>query len=324
LRNAAPPESPEQRCLEIAFAGLRPGQCARAATATFILPDDLSMSGYELIASPTLYAGQPIEARLIASPDNDQAVEAALYLRYYNADDLPARLYGPAQQLAPAGTCVLTWKAPDTQGGPIFEIGIEIRTAGGTASRGRVYLDWLDWSGEPDVTFVRPPGRTLPNFPLLYRRAWANAVDHWDYWWNQPFRIIQDSGRGMISTGTRDWKNYTASARVTAAKFHAGGIAVRVQGLRRYYALLLVEENKLRLVKMLNDERILAERDFAWDIWRPYDLRLEADGSRLRAWIDGQIALEAEDSDDPLSGGGVALVVERGHLAAPAVRVAPV
>jgi ADP-ribosylglycohydrolase len=312
------------RCLKIAYQELLPDLCIRAATATFILPEDINMSGYELIASPTLYSGQVVEAQVIGDATNHSPVTVALFLSYYNADDLPVHIAAPAQQLTAGEIRRLEWKVPDIQGCPIFQIGIEIRTAEDSVlSSGSIYLDYLDWAGAPDVVFARPTGRTLPEFPMLYRRAWANAIDHWDPWWQQSFRIIKNYGRGLISIGTRQWRDYAASARVTSAKFHAGGIAVRVQGLERYYALLLVEENKVQLVKAFDGEQILAERDFEWEIWKPYLMRLEAKGSQLHGWINDQLVFQVEDLKQPLTGGGVALVVERGHLAAPSVRVEP-
>jgi ADP-ribosylglycohydrolase len=313
------------RCLKIAYQELAPHQCARAATATFILPEDLDMRAYELIASPTLYPGQVVEAQVIGDANNLTPVNVALFLSYYNADDLPVSITAPAQLLAAGEIQTLEWKVPDIQGCPIFQIGIEVRAAEGTVSNGgSIYLDYLDWTGTPDVVFTRPAGRTLPDLPMLYRRAWVNAVDHWDHWWQQPFRIIKNRGRGLISIGTRQWKDYAASARITSAKFHSGGIAVRVQGLERYYALLLVENNKVQLVKAFDGDQILAECDFQWEIWKPYQMRLEVKGSQLLGWIDDQLVVQAEDLQEPLTRGGVALVVERGHLAAPAVRVEPI
>jgi ADP-ribosylglycohydrolase len=313
------------RCLKIVYQDLLPDQCSRTATATYILPEDLNMDGYELIASPTLYPGQVVEAQVIGEAKNLAPVKVALFLSYYNADDLPVHITAPAQLLIAGETRRLEWKVPNIQGGPIFQIGLEIRTVEDAVSNsGSIYLDYLDWTGAPDVVFARPTGRTLPDFPMLYRRAWANAVDHWDHWWQQPFRIIKNRGRGLISIGTREWKDYAASARVTSVKFHAGGIAVRVQGLERYYGLLLVEENKVQLVKALDGEQVLAERDFEWEIWKPYQMRLEARGNHLRAWINDKLIIQVEDLKEPLTGGGIALVVDRGHLAAPDIRVEPI
>jgi ADP-ribosylglycohydrolase len=324
LQNIAGKSRDGKYCLQLAFDHLPPGRVARTATATFILPEDLNMGGYELIASPTIYSGQTAQALIMSDGQTTGNLETALFIRFYDANDQPAILHSPPQHLSPDENCLLEWQIPEINGCPIFQIGVEIRAVPGSPDiEGCIYLDWLDWTGEPSCTFSRPAGRTLPDHPMLYRRAWAQAVDHWDHWWNQPFRIIQDRGRGMISIGTRQWRDYAVSARVTSAKFQSGGIAVRVQGLKRFYALLLVEGGKLQLLKALDGNHILAECDFHWDIWKPYEMRLEVIGNHLRGWIDGKMLLETVDEGSPLSGGGIALVIERGHLAAPAVHIEP-
>jgi ADP-ribosylglycohydrolase len=324
LKNVSGFSHTGKRCLKIAFQGLASHRCIRAATATFVLPEDLNMKEYELIASPTLYTGQTVYAHLTSSVENSDAVEVALFLSYYNADDLPEMISAHPQRLNPGESGELEWEVPTIYGCPIFRIGIEIHGLEDDASTdGSVYLDYLDWNGAPDVIFTRPPGRTLPEFPILYRRAWANAVDHWDHWWQQTFRIIKNKGRGMISTGTRQWTDYSVTAQVTAAKFCAGGIAARVQGLQRFYALLLVEENRVQLLKALDGDHILAECTFEWEIWKPYQLRLEVCGNQLRGWINSELLFDIEDEFAPLMSGGVALVVDQGHLAAPQVCVGP-
>ena len=128
----------------------------------------------------------------------------------------------------------------------------------------------------------------------------------------------------------------------------AAGIAARVQGMRRYYALLLCSDGvdghpTARLVKALDGNTVLAETDFAWEFDEKHDLSLEVvdahevdahevdahhmdahqSSTRLRAWIDGQPVFEARDADRTLSGGGVALVCEEGRTATEIVTVRP-
>ncbi len=62
----------ETNRLELDFAYLAPGRAARVATPTFILPSEANMSGYGMIACPTLYPGQTIKAALHAEY-NDQS-----------------------------------------------------------------------------------------------------------------------------------------------------------------------------------------------------------------------------------------------------------
>ena len=61
-------------------------------------------------------------------------------------------------------------------------------------------------------------------------------------------------------------------------------------------------------------EAILAETDFVWEFDGVYDLKLEVVGTRLRGWVDGQLILEAEDTDRPLEGGAVALLCDSGCI----------
>ena len=60
------------------------------------------MSGYTLLASPTLYPGQTVRAALVADGANQAPVTCRLYIRTYGADDALFRVYGPETVLAPA------------------------------------------------------------------------------------------------------------------------------------------------------------------------------------------------------------------------------
>ena len=54
-----------------------------ATTPTFIPPEAIVMPGYTLLASPTLYPGQEVRARLVAHRGNAGPVEARLLIRFY-------------------------------------------------------------------------------------------------------------------------------------------------------------------------------------------------------------------------------------------------
>jgi hypothetical protein len=135
---------------------------------------------------------------------------------------------------------------------------------------------------------------------------------------------MQNAGRGLLIIGTREWADYQVSATLTPHMVVACGIAARVQGLRRYYALLLHWEGSVRLIKALDGEIILAESLQPWEFGRPYRLRLAVEGARIRAWIEGKLLFDVVDSDRPLTCGGIALVCEEGRVATDAVSVAPI
>ena len=125
----------------------------------------------------------------------------------------------------------------------------------------------------------------------------------------------------MLIQGTREWRNYCVVADVTPHAVQAAGIAARVQGLRRYYSLQLLKPQKLQLCKMLDSSTVLAEIDFSWELDHTYLLELEVNQNILKARVDGQLILRAEDSDASLKDGGIALLVSEGRTATQKVAV---
>jgi hypothetical protein len=305
-----------RRSLALRYRHLAPGRFARAATATFIPSEAIEMPGYMLFASPTLYPGQTVRARLAADGANGGPIAARLYLRSYGADDKLVRTYGPETTLAPGAGYEWTWPLPDMGGAPVAEIGVEL--AAPRRAEGSVYLDYLTWDGAPNVTLGRPAaGGTM------WRRTWVDGVDHFDRWWPEAYRLAQDHGTGLLIQGGRDWSDYRVSATITPHMAAACGIGARVQGMRRYYALLLRRGGVAQLVKALDGEAALAETGYDWEFGRAYALSLEVVGVRLRAWVDDRLLFEVEDGDRPLPGGGVALICAEGRMATDAVAVRP-
>ena len=78
------------------------------------------------------------------------------------------------------------------------------------------------------------------------------------------------------------------------------GIAARVQGLRRYYALLLTGDGRARVVRANDEVTVLADVAFDVEYFRTYELALEVIGSRIRAWVDGVLLADVVD-ESPLS-----------------------
>ncbi len=157
----------------------------------------------------------------------------------------------------------------------------------------------------------------------MWRRAWVNGVDRFDEHWPEPYRLVQNSGTGLLIQGTREWTDYEVSAPVRPHMVASAGIGARVQGMRRYYALLLIKGGKARLVKALDGEVALAETGFPWHFDVTYELRLKVQGNRLRASLDGEEIFDVEDHDRPLTSGAVALVCEEGRTESEVVRVRP-
>lgn len=313
-----------ERSLALRYKGVALGRVARASTATFIPSVETARyfdgQGYALMASPTLYPGQVVKAGLSADNSNKQAVTCCLYLRVYEGpnDEITFRR-SHEFVLRPGEYHELDWSIDDTDGAPIAAIGVEVNSE--ARADGTVYLDYLTWEGAPNTTLTRPF-----NGGAMWRRAWINGMDQYDErWplekWPESFRMAQNHGRGLLIQGMREWTDYKVSAGINLHMVKAAGLAARVQGMRRYYALLLCNDGKARLVKALDGEAILAETNYTWHYAETHTFALRVVGNTIAASLDGQVLFEVEDHNRPLTGGGVAFVCEEGRISSEAVEI---
>jgi hypothetical protein len=287
-----------------------------ATTPTFILPSELNMEGYKFLASPTLYSGQEVSFGLSA----EEAFLGKLIIHHYNNEDELDVLEGPEINLAAGEYKEFKWIVPGTNNQPIAEIGF-------TGTQGTIFLDYLTWSGIPNTTFSFPFGITKEfpwEYPQVWRKAFVSSMDHWEHWWKEPFRLVQNEGRGMITQGTLDWQDYSVEADIKPWLIKQAGITARVQGLKRYYALMLTENKKLVILKALDGDRILADVDFNWEEYTTYQLKLEVRDDTIKGFVDGEKMIETTDSTQPLSRGYVGYVVEVGHINSQAMAVKPI
>jgi len=336
LENVAGHSLEGSRCLALHYQGLASGRYGRVETATFIPSQEVAATfdrrGYRLLASPSLYPGQTLRARLSASEHNHTPVQACLYIKHYDEQDKLATILGQGVTLEPGGEATLTWRAPHTGSYPIAQVGVQVTGNGG--QNGTLYLDYLTWEGAPHVILDRPAERQHRHSqgepgPLLWKRAWVDGFDgvqrltgsdHWP----EPYRLVQNRGRGILMQGTRQWQDYQVTARMTPHMCQAGGVAVRVQGMQRYYALLL-DQDKTYLVRVFEGQgTILAQVEGGWQFGLPYNLDLQVVGNHLAATVNGVTVLQAEDPEHLFAGGGIGLVCEVGRIGRDHVEVKPV
>jgi rhamnogalacturonan endolyase len=146
---------------------------------------------------------------------------------------------------------------------------------------------------------------------------WRNPIVHLDSWAvsdeeGKPYleqHIVNDApGRTtpLFVTGDEEWGDYTVEAGVKPLLLaDLAGVAFRYHTSRHYYlfglrggkeAVLLVRqpiERELRKAEW----RQLGAAPFQYGVKRYYRLRVENDGPRIRASIDGKSVLEASDSE---------------------------
>jgi ADP-ribosylglycohydrolase len=288
---------------------------AQAGTPTFLPTDAMKMPGYGLIASPTLYPGQTVRAEVTGTAD----AQVALFVRCYGAGDELQCVQSEPVALRAGETMTLAWTPQVDGGSPIAEVGVSVQGR----RAGTLRLRTLDWQGAPRVTLTRPA-----HDGSMWQRAWVKGCDDLTFGGSGNFRMCQDDGTGLLSQGEREWANYTVRATIIPHLAKAAGIATCVQGLKRYVALLLCDDQKVRLVKTLTwapgeetGVKVLAEADYPWQLDGAYELALTTRGAQFSAEVNGQPLFDVHDADHPLRSGAVALVISEGRLDCDSVTV---
>ena len=316
IANGRLPNDPGSRSLELSYHRLATGCSAFAATQTWLVPEDFEMQGYSLDACPTLYPGQTIEARIVADPGNANPITVGLAIQTFNAEDTLEIVSGSWRELPPGQSTELAWEVPENAGYPIATVGIQLSSCQRTL--GRVYLDRLTWIGTPKVTF------SFSDASEPARRAWVFDAPVFGpsrfeniYWMSAYDR------RGLAYQGSRQWTDCEARADLKVKLATSAGLLARVQGLRRFYALELTDQQTVRIIKVRHNLSVLAEASRPWIPEKTVDLHFTVTGNHLQGWIEGELILEADDEDAPLLDGAAGLTVVHGHLSATKFTVGP-
>lgn len=119
-----------------------------------------------------------------------------------------------------------------------------------------------------------------------------------------PSRVYRQSSLAGNATSLRtnlDWRDQSILVDVRPTAFDGPdrwfGLAVRYLDAGNYYYVTLRSSNVIQLKKIVNGTfETLATRSLPVAIGRNYRLSLEAVGTRIRAHVDGHLAVEANDS----------------------------
>ncbi len=182
-----------------------------------------------------------------------------------------------------------------------------------------------DFSGLTPGMFSAPVG---PHTEYHYlpeaapRGNWAVSCFTWELGAQRAWWVIEESGgqvmaqsfdskqmthtHPMVITGDTLWTDYTATVTFAAdSRRDQCGILFRYRNDRCYYFFGLDREKiLLKMVRHATDfhkpyEKVLAEKDFAWETGRYYTAVVELEGNKIRASIEGGPVLEATDMTYP-------------------------
>ena len=103
----------------------------------------------------------------------------------------------------------------------------------------------------------------------------------------------------------------------------AGGLGIRVQGMKRYYALLISQDGARLVRSHEGKDTTLAACKQGWEFGHQYELTLQAVEKKLTAWLNQQKILEAEDAECYYPSGAMALISQVGRVGCDFVQVQP-
>jgi ADP-ribosylglycohydrolase len=305
--------------LRVRLGGSPDAVTGHISTPTFLDPADTS-GNFSTLASPTLYPGQTLTARLSATRDG---TSVRPYVLYAGAGGGQARtVLGEAHPLGPAPRTV-SWQVPPADGVVPFRVGFAFTAdAGtGTGTGTEAFLHELDWRGAPEhfeqsgvllssIWDTRPPALA----------PWVSSAKNFEADFAVTYSVSHPEALGVVTTGTREWTDYAVASRLTLSLHETAGLVVRSRGHRRFYAGVFTGGDRLRLLHQRDGERhILAEIPFRYERDRPYAVELRCRGRHLDLSVDGRTRLVGTAADT--LGGGTGFLVERGAVAADGVRI---
>lgn len=307
------------RALSASYVAIGPGQVAAIATPTFATPDVPDMRTYDLMATPLVYSGQTLKARVICPVSNIGAIDVCLRLGVYDCDDVMQSQDGPFVTLEPGAETTLEWRIPNFAGLPIATAGIAV-SANGPRSDGHILVDYLRWDGTPELILRRPDGTGD-----FWRTAWVSGVSFFSKRFPPDFRISQDHGEGIVIHGTRQWTDYRVASDIVLHLGDYVGLAARVQGLRRYYAARLTRSGAFQIVRVRDDDTVvLAETPFPVHFEKTICTAISVQGQNITVSADEVVLHAVDDSDVAFKDGGIGLLVHEGAMSTDAVTVGSV
>ena len=192
-----------------------------------------------------------------------------------------------------------------------------------SARGGELFRD--DFSRLPAGWLTRPIGQlngAIQEYHYLAHRGvplrpWANAICHLDAWAvgdedGKPYleQHTVNELAGLMSplfvTGDPEWERYSLSTKVRPLSLDdMVGVVFRYHTNRHHYRFELARGKTARLAVRQPLEtsfrvaawRELASVPFPYDTTRYYELKVEDDGSTIKASIDGTLILTADDRE---------------------------
>ena len=301
--------------LLITYKGLASGTVGTVSVQTFIDPEPKGQKGtsyFEVIASPTLYPTQQVKVYIKTYADHNPNLR--FFIDYYDKNEEITTQFGAYQSLK-KGMNALEWLVPNTQGHPIYRLGIELTSQ--QRLDGEICLVSLDWSGAPKEFVMGKSMQLSPSLTpwttsTLWMKSFVSSAQHLAPDYTTTLSVSHPKENGVLTIGTHDWRDYSVESIITFSQQNSAGLVARARGHRQYYAAVL--QNGYAMIVKRKDDTTTTLRAAAFDyqIDETHTLKFYVQGDTLVFYINDVEIVRV--SDGTYQSGGAGFVVDEGAI----------
>lgn len=286
------------------------GESFRVGKRTYYYPADFYDNRYDPAFSPILYPGQTVSLRVRRQENCGGELYAALYVHDRNSGKW---LEGERIRMPESDWLPMTLDIPSLPHMLIDETGVRISAGCCGGGKVVVYVDEVRFTGKPkyDIDFAHErmedytsQHHEVSQFTFL-KGVWALEN-------GQLSGSANDYGEAY--TGDIAWTDYSLEGSITPLTEGEASLNIRVQGAIRSYAVTL-DEGMLKIQKNANGYRTLAECKYPTEMGKTSRFRIEAHGSEISVYENGEKLLSALDNDQPYLNGCIGCSVRNGARA---------
>lgn len=308
--------------LVIDFDHLAKGNHSSVSVDTFIELESRGKEGtsyFEVLASPSLYSTQEIEVEVLSM--NEKHPTLTFFIDIYDQEDEVQTIYSDSYSLV-KGSNKLPWSIPNTKGHAIYRLGV--RLTSNKRLDGSIVIKTIDWNEAPKSFELKKSLDLTPSLtPWTTNTTWIksfmSSADHFNPDFAETFSISHSSDNGVVTTGSKEWNNYSVSSELIFTNQESAGLLARANGHKRYYSVLF-HKDKLVIRKQKDSESIeLAQKDFQLKLDTRYNVSFTVNGHDLEVMVDGVKELHAIDYE--FGSGGAGFVVNSGAILAKGFKV---
>ena len=277
--------------LEIIFDRITNFEQSKIYYKPYYRRDEFNDEKYKPSFAPQCYSGQTVQYQLYIDQWEGAPLRFTPYVRdTYSKQDILLN----AVELKEKKWNTVSFTIPELNGSFADEVGFIIdspQSIPTSRALGALYIGQMHvfGNGQYYIDWAKQSIEFLSVTPMAQQRGQWKLAD------NELHYVIEQNGSAY--TGNYYAKDYTVEATFTPQSGESHGLIARAQGIERYYWLGLTKDHTVSIIKNDFGLQSLASADFTWELGQSYTLKMAITGQSLKLYINGDLAVETEDSE---------------------------